>query len=291
MKSGFLQTNLISKIPYSLFIRLSGKGRGDVKESFYLADPSSASTTMDEQKLPAILEHQRDVLSAFYQNCSSISQHLLEAFAIGMNVSPSCPWHISVLTYFQLKRDYLSQYHNGSASRMRLIHYPAVPFSETLNNLSTSSPGHNESVLPSQPLDVRAGAHSDYGSLTLLFQQETDKGGLQVLLPRTNTWLDIPVLANAIIVNIGDALEFWTAGRLRSTVHRVVFPRTEGEAIGRYSIPFFVQPDADVLLVPIEGEGQWEEVAREKGYKDKMPVTAGEHLRRRIMATYERSKG
>lgn len=107
------------------------------------------------------------------------------------------------------------------------------------------------------------------------------------MLPESNSWLDIPVLSNAIVVNIGDALEFWTAGRLRSTVHRVVFPRSEVEAGGRFSIPFFVQPDADVLLVPTGGEEEWEEVARRKGYEDKQPVTAGEHLKIRIRATYQ----
>lgn len=180
---------------------------------------------------------------------------------------------------------------------MRLIHYPAVPF-EPSNRSATPDSGLGSDVAD-ESVDIRAGAHSDYGSLTLLFQQPTDQGGLQVLSSKTNTWLDVPAIPGAIVVNIGDALEFWTAGRLRSTIHRVVFPRTEKEAIGRYSIPFFVQPDPDVLFEPMQTVStdstaqsmpqDFAEVMARKRYQTSKPITFAEHLKDRIAATYQQN--
>ena len=143
---------------------------------------------------------------------------------------------------------------------------------------------HSKSSSP-EIEDVRAGQHTDYGSLTLLFQQFTDKGGLQVLLK--GKWVDVSPIEKAIVVNIGDALEFWTAGLLKSTVHRVVFPRTETENVGRLSIPFFVQPDDKVLLAPVvEPEESAEIKQLRQKYGSTKPITASEHLRQRIQATY-----
>ncbi len=77
--------------------------------------------------------------------------------------------------------------------------------------------------------DVRAGAHSDYGSMTMLFRLK-GQAGLEILT-KENTWAPVPVTppgtendpAPPILVNIGDLLSYWTNGLLRSTVHRVVF--------------------------------------------------------------------
>ncbi|KAK2053876.1 2OG-Fe(II) oxygenase superfamily protein [Colletotrichum caudatum] len=242
---------------------LSGAGPGDVKESFYLSDPGTAS-----QPLPAGLERGRETLAAFFSACDGLAKTLLEGLAVGLG----------------MPRDFLSRAHTGESCRMRLINYPPVP---------QLSPPHSQTNGETE--DIRAGAHSDYGSLTLLFRQPSDQGGLQVL--RDGAWVDVACLPDAIVVNIGDALEFWTAGRLRSTVHRVAFPRTARENVGRLSIPVFVQPDRHVILAPIRnrdepletGQGlgaDFLEVLRRKGYENAEPVTSSEHLNRRIRATY-----
>ena len=72
-------------------------------------------------------------------------------------------------------------------------------------------------------------------------------GGLQV---RTTSggWEDVQYLPGALIVNIADALEFWSGGTLKSTLHRVVMPRDADEAVSRFSMAFFVQPDFDVPM-------------------------------------------
>ena len=72
-------------------------------------------------------------------------------------------------------------------------------------------------------------------------------GGLQVRQV-DGTWADVQHSPGAIIVNIADALEFWTGGKLKSTLHRVVLPRSAMEAASRYSMAFFVQPDFDTAL-------------------------------------------
>ncbi|TDZ16756.1 UPF0676 protein [Colletotrichum orbiculare MAFF 240422] len=249
---------------------LSGAGPGDVKESFYLSDPGKKG-----QILPAQLERGRKRLSDFFSGCDGLAKMLLEAIAIGLG----------------MPKDFLSRAHTGESCRMRLINYPPV------SRLSTTTPEDQQQQQQQQHHDdIRAGAHSDYGSLTLLFRQPSDQGGLQVQRPG-GAWTDVPCLPDAVVVNIGDALEFWTAGRLRSTVHRVAFPRSASENVGRLSIPVFVQPDRHVLLEPLRGRGEpvtdegvidpdFLDVLKRKGYESAKPVTSWEHLERRIRATY-----
>ncbi|KAJ0340685.1 hypothetical protein COL154_012394 [Colletotrichum chrysophilum] len=240
-------------------------GSGDL-ESFYLSDPGRTN-----QVLPAPLEAKREKMAAFFAGCDELAKTLLEALAVGLG----------------MPRDFLSKAHTGESCRMRLINYPPVS--------QLSFPESAPPPASPKPDDIRAGAHSDYGSLTLLFRQASDQGGLQV--QRHSAWTDVPCLPDAIVVNIGDALEFWTAGRLRSTVHRVAFPRSASENVGRLSIPVFIQPDRHVLLEPIKGKGQpvtdesvidpeFLDVLKRKGYESAKPVTSWEHLERRIRATY-----
>ncbi|CAK0779497.1 hypothetical protein CVIRNUC_004789 [Coccomyxa viridis] len=85
-----------------------------------------------------------------------------------------------------------------------------------------------------------AGAHSDYGMLTLL---KTDQHpGLQIW--SKGQFVDVPPRDGMFIVNLGDMLERWTNGRFRSTLHRVV---VDGSA-DRYSIPFFFEPNFDTQV-------------------------------------------
>lgn len=64
-------------------------------------------------------------------------------------------------------------------------------------------------------------AHTDFGSLTLLWSQ--DVAGLQLKTP-AGEWKYVPPVDNGIICNVGDTLDFWSAGYLKSTIHRVVRP-------------------------------------------------------------------
>lgn len=101
--------------------------------------------------------------------------------------------------------------------------------------------------------------HTDYGLLTILRQDAS--GGLQVRAP--SGWIDAPPLPGTFVCNLGDMLERMTGGRYRSTPHRV---RNTGSR-DRLSFPFFFDPawDAEVLPVPLEGEGPAEARARWDG--------------------------
>ncbi|KAL1394231.1 thymine dioxygenase [Phyllosticta capitalensis] len=171
--------------------------------------------------------------------------------------------------------DALSNAHAASAFQLRLLHYPSIP----------------TRLLRSQAA-ARIGAHSDFGSLTLLFQDSV--GGLEIESPHgTGTFRAAPPVDGAVLVNVGDLLERWSNGRWRSTVHRVGMPAGvgEGEDKGkeeeeemcppRYSIPFFAAPDPQTLIEALPG--CWDEAENPKKYP---PVTAEEYVTMRMSALY-----
>lgn len=191
--------------------------------------------------------------------------------------------------------DWFSSRHVGGPSgcTLRLLYYPSVPLSPDF-----------------QPeVDIRAGAHSDYGSITLLFQRP-GQPGLEILPPsslptnsekdRSNnaSWTPVPVYPPStendpsppILVNIGDLLSYWTNGYFKSTVHRVVFPHAgEGPEGGedRYSIAYFGHPVGSTILesVPSEIVSKLGKV-KGVGPDDSEAMTADEHLMSRLKATY-----
>jgi len=152
-----------------------------------------------------------------------------------------------------------------------LMHYPALS-----PKSADEVPGH------------RISPHTDWGSITLLFQQNI--GGLQVRPPHYTSptlspdevWTDAPVINEMVLVNVGDMMEFWTAGRLKSTWHRVTsntVSQPEHGLTDRYCFAYFLHPNKDAVLVPIEG------LRTEKSWKSRYEGTgrsAEEHIRARI---------
>ena len=126
----------------------------------------------------------------------------------------------------------------------------------------------------------RAGAHTDYGMWTLL---KTDRvPGLQIQ-SLDGKWVDVPYLEGAFIVNLGDMLQFWTRGLLRSTIHRVV--NYEGRE--RYSIPFFYEPNYDTVIKTLPSEVV-QSYIQEKGLTPEVnSVTSGEWLLNKYKQTHE----
>ncbi len=129
---------------------------------------------------------------------------------------------------------------------------------------------------PSQndvPLDrqLRAGAHSDYGSLTIL-RQENRPGGLQVR-NLSGEWVDVPAVPGTFVVNIGDLMAQWTNDLWISTVHRVVNPPRDLAAdSARMSLVFFHQPNYDAMVSCLDGCAT---PGRPAKYQ---PVSSGDHL-------------
>ncbi|KAH8705473.1 putative 1-aminocyclopropane-1-carboxylate oxidase [Talaromyces proteolyticus] len=102
---------------------------------------------------------------------------------------------------------------------------------------------------PPQPVEdkaARLGEHTDFGSITVLFNR---LGGLQVLVPGTDAqWKWIKPIPGHCIVNLGDTLVKFTNGLLRSNIHRVVAsPGEQAECI-RYSLGYFSRPDHNAVL-------------------------------------------
>ncbi len=94
---------------------------------------------------------------------------------------------------------------------------------------------------------LRAGAHTDYGVLTIL-RSEDKPGGLQVL-NRAGAWFDVPAVADGFVVNIGDAMMRWTNDRWISTLHRVVNPPPDAQgSCRRQSIAYFHNPNRDAVI-------------------------------------------
>ena len=96
-----------------------------------------------------------------------------------------------------------------------------------------------------EPGQLRIGEHTDYGSLTLLYQRDA-VGGLEVCLD--GSWMPIDPVPNSFVVNIGDLMARWTNDRWISTLHRVQNPTLRGPASRRLSLPFFCQPNYDALI-------------------------------------------
>jgi isopenicillin N synthase-like dioxygenase len=103
-----------------------------------------------------------------------------------------------------------------------------------------------EQVDPPAPGQIRAGAHTDYGAVTILLPENVP--GVQVL-NRAGAWVDVSAPPSTFVCNIGDLMQHWTNDRWISTMHRVVNPPREAAAGNRrLSIPFFHQPNFDALI-------------------------------------------
>ena len=118
---------------------------------------------------------------------------------------------------------------------------------------------------PPQPMDdrqVALGAHTDFGSVTLLFNK---LGGLQVYAPEElehvqgqsyDGWLYVKPLPGHCIVNLGDAMVKFTGGLLKSATHRVVNPPGEEQGkLTRHSLVYFARPEDNVMLKALKGRG------------------------------------
>ena len=120
---------------------------------------------------------------------------------------------------------------------------------------------------------IRAAAHEDINTITLLLGAQ--EAGLE-LLTAEGDWLAVTPPDGALVVNIGDMLQRLTAGRLRSTTHRVVNPSGEGAQRARYSMPFFLHPNADFLITPLAS-------CLDEGRVGEPPITALDYLTERLI--------
>ena len=135
----------------------------------------------------------------------------------------------------ELPPEFFDRKIDNHISQLRIMHYPPP----------------EAAPLPGQ---LRAGAHSDLGMMTLLYS-DNDIGGLEVM-NRAGRWVPVPVIDDAFTVNLGDLMMRWTNDRWRSTLHRVVNPPAAANDLSRrLSIGMFFIPNYDAVVAPIAGGG------------------------------------
>jgi isopenicillin N synthase-like dioxygenase len=176
----------------------------------------------------------RETLLAYYDACAALGARIHRAFSYDLGV----------------ETDYFAQKFDRPMATLRLLRYPASGGGERIG----------------------AGAHTDYGNLTLLATD--DVGGLEVRT-RSGDWIEAPATPRAFVVNIGDCLMRWTNDVYVSTPHRVV-NRSGRE---RYSIAFFFDPnpEAEVAAIPsCVSEGERARYA---------PILAADYLKFRLDAS------
>jgi isopenicillin N synthase-like dioxygenase len=188
------------------------------------------------------------VWTEYFRACDELAARLMRGFALGLD----------------LPEDWFEATIDRNISMLRAIHYP-------------------DQHTPPKPGQMRAGAHSDYGSLTLLRQEEAP-GGLQVFT-KDGDWVAVPVVPGALVVNIGDLMAQWTNDRWTSTRHRVANPpRGLTSGTDRMSLVFFHQPNYDAVVECIP-------TCLAEGDRPRYtPVTSGDHLLNKFRATFETSK-
>ena len=159
----------------------------------------------------------------------------------------------AIARHLGIDEDYFIDTVRDGNSVMRLLHYPPIE----------NEPGSH----------VRAGAHEDINTITLLLGAE--EAGLE-LLTKEGRWIPVSPKPGELVVNIGDMLQRLSNGRLRSTSHRVVNPPPERRDRSRYSMPFFLHFRSDFLIEAIPST-----VA--EGEQPKWPpITADDYLQERL---------
>lgn len=192
----------------------------DLKESFSIGPPDTpddsyhrgpgAGAFFAPNQWPEEPAGFQAVYTAYYAAMEHLAKHVMRIFALALD-QPE--------TFFDDKID-------RHITNFSVIHYP-------------------DQDTPPQPGQLRAGAHTDYGSLTILYQEDAD-GGLQCKTT-DGQWRDVPAIPGTMVVNLGDLMAEWTNDRWRSTLHRVVNPAKTTDA-DRISMPFFHQPNYDALI-------------------------------------------
>jgi isopenicillin N synthase-like dioxygenase len=215
----------------------------DLKETFAIG-PNKTESGMPPRRwiqTPNVPEHFQSSIEAYYHHMEQLSLILLEIFALALGEEAS---------FFALKMG-----HHMSA--LRLAHY--YPLTEPKNQVHV----------------VRAGAHTDYGALTILAAKDR---GLEVFL--NNEWVPVPLISNAFIVNLGDLMQRWTNDKWISTLHRVAMPSSDALE-QRYSMAFFVNVNGDTVVEPLQSCRD-DNANSATNYP---PVTAGEHLMAKHLAS------
>lgn len=207
----------------------------DLQESFAMgpvdAAPPALAGTEDARAFfapnvwPADQPSLRSAFETYYRTMAELSAHILRLFASALD----------------LPRDHFDGCIDHHTSTMRAILYPPLP--------DRAEPGQ-----------LRAGEHTDYGTLTIVRGDDVP-GGLQVRT-RAGEWIDVHPPADGFVCNIGDLMMRWSNDHWLSNLHRVALPPERARGLSRLTFAFFHNPNADALVEPIRGFYREGEAAR-----------------------------
>jgi len=184
-------------------------------------------TSNHRDKLNSMLPGFMDLHTDMYVQCQHLSSHLLRLIKMKLPVDD---------------QDFLLNQHKfvgdmkGNPTISRMLLYPPIT-SEILSK------------------QLRCGEHSDYGTFTLLFQDQA--GGLQVMNP-SGDFVDATPIPGSIVVNCADLLEIWSSGKFKSTRHRVLIPSNLEQS--RQSYVFFLHADSKATVKCLDGSAKYKEV-------------------------------
>ena len=178
----------------------------DLKEGYYIG-PEHA--TDDPRVIAGMFNHGANQWPSSRPNFKPVMETYL---ATMLDLSTRMMGGIALS--LDLPEDYFKGYCDDAMATVRLLHYPPQS-------------------AQTDPKQKGAGAHTDFGGLTLL--RQGDIGGLQVWDQSTGGWIHADPIPGTFVVNLGDMIARWTNDRYRSTLHRVV--NVSGRE--RYSVPFF----------------------------------------------------
>jgi isopenicillin N synthase-like dioxygenase len=217
-------------------------GPVDVGQDDYYVNPA-AGKHFAPNLWPERPDTLRQVYATYFRTLSDLARTLMRLFAVALD-QPE--------TFFDDKID-------GHISRLRARNYPPP-------------------AVPPQPGQLRAGVHSAYGSLTIL-KTEDKPGGLQAC-NKAGEWVDVPVVPDCFVVNLGELMARWTNDHWVSTLHRVVNPPQDlAVESRRQSLVFFHNPNYDAVIECIPS-------CQSADHPPPYPVTtSGEHLRSQFVRT------
>ena len=214
----------------------------DLKEFWHIGRElprgSKFADVMPENVWPREVQGFREHGYALYEALDKLGSRVLRALAL----------------HIDLPEDFFDDKTNFGNSILRPIHYPPITATDIPN--------------------VRAGAHEDINFITLLVGASA--AGLEVK-SRKGEWVPFTAEADTIVVNIGDMMQRLTNHVYPSTTHRVTNPPGEQARKPRYSVPFFLHPNPDVELAPLESC-----ISQDNPRRYENSITAHEYLQERL---------
>jgi len=214
--------------------------QGDTKEGYYIGREvvdSNPARFAGPNVWPPQQDEFRSIMMDYFDKMMVVGQRVVRLLALSLG----------------LEAKFFDEYFTEPLAVLRMLHY-----NSTMSDVSKGILG--------------AGAHSDYGMITLLWTDRTP--GLEVW--SDNAWQSVEPKAGHFIVNLGDMLERWTNGMYRSTKHRVVVT----SSCERYSAPFFYEPNFDAQVSCLD-------VCTSDDNPPKYPpITSGEHLLQKYKETH-----